>query len=100
VTSSDGSDRDPIPWDELSEGERRRFAAMLNRRFDASLSIDQAAEYYGNPTKVKDKLGDIQTERSTGGPECPHCFDPLYKDDIPHLKKTGRCPNCGEVLSS
>ena len=83
-----------VDWSDLDEADRRKFTAMLNKRFNTSLSVAEASEYYGNPEKVKNELGDFQSDR----PECPECFTPLYKEDIPHIKQTGECPNCGATL--
>lgn len=88
---------DVIPWDELSRGEKSNFARVLNRRFGASLSVEEASEYYGDREKAEAELGD---DGGGDGYECPECFTTLYRDDIPHLKRTGKCPNCGEVLVS
>ena len=89
----------PIPWEKLTDSEQRNFARMLSSRFAVSLEVDEAAEYYGNPEKLKGELGD-PTEGRGEGPQCPECFSPFCKADIPHLKQTGKCPNCGEVLVS
>jgi transcription initiation factor IIE alpha subunit len=86
---------DPIPWSDLSNSDRREFANMMNRRFDANITVTEAEKYYGNPEKVASDFGE---EATSGGPECPECFSPLYQEDIPHLKRTGCCPNCGAKL--
>lgn len=88
---------DPVPWEELSAWEQINFTLMMNKRFEAGLSVEDAEEYYGNPDKVEQDFGEQATE---GGPECPECFTPLYQDDIPYLKRTGKCPNCGAMLAS
>lgn len=85
------------PWEDLSDSEKKNFADMLNRRFGAGVTVAEAEEYYGNREKAEEEFGDIG---QTKAPECPECFTPLYKEDIPHLKRTGRCPACGEVLLS
>lgn len=87
---------DPIPWGDLTDEDRRNFTEMLNRRFNAGLTIEEAEAYYGNPEKVEEDFG---YERD-GGPECPECFTSLYREDIPALKRTGRCPYCGEDIAS
>lgn len=88
-----------VPWDELSQPERERFAQMLNRRYGASVTVEEAQEYYGNREKVEEDFGE-DDRNPENAPECPKCFTPLHRSDIPHLKKYGTCPNCGEVLLS
>lgn len=95
---SKNTDKEPIPWGELTDSDRERFADMLNARYGASLTVEGVAEYYGNKEKVERELGSDKRNQE-GAPECPECFSPLYKSDIPHLKKTGCCPNCGEALA-
>lgn len=89
------SDDDLIPWTELSTDKQTDFARMLNKRFDAELSVSEARKYYGNPEKAREDFG---REAVEGGPECAECFTTLHREDIPVLKATGKCPYCGSVL--
>ena len=87
---------DAVPWSGLEQSDKRKFRDMLNRQHNANLSTEEASEYYGNPEKVEQDFG---KQATSGGPECPECFTPLYKDDIPYMKRTGRCPNCNAMLA-
>lgn len=88
---------DPIPWVELSDADRENFAALLNRRYGADVTVEEAAEYYGNREKLEADYG--TGERDPESPlECSKCFTPLYRSDLPHLQLTGCCPNCGQQI--
>lgn len=88
---------DFIPWEELPDSDRENFAALLNRRYGADVTVEEAAEYYGNREKLEADYG--ETERNPESRlECSKCFTPLYRSDLPSLKLTGCCPNCGEQI--
>lgn len=91
------SDSEPIPWGDLSDGDRENFTAMLNQRFGADLTVSDAAEYYGDREKVERELGDITDD---DGPACSNCFNTITRYDLPELQATGECPHCGAVITS
>lgn len=96
------TDNDSIPWSDLPDSDKEGFADMMNRRFGANLTVDEAKKYYGNPEAVERDFTGAERRGNVAlsPPECPACFSPLYKQDIPHLKQTGCCPNCGEDITS
>jgi hypothetical protein len=92
--SSDGTDL--IQWGELSQRDRENFTSMLNREFDVDLEVEDAEQYYGNPGKVEQELGCLES----AGPECSNCFTTLSPIDIEELEETGRCPHCGHDITT
>jgi predicted RNA-binding Zn-ribbon protein involved in translation (DUF1610 family) len=93
---SDTYGTDVIQWGELSQRDRENFTAMLNREFDVDLEVEDAEQYYGDPGKLDQELGGLES----AGPECSNCFTTLTPVDIEELEATGRCPHCGHDITT
>jgi len=89
------NDDDVVPWKDVPQADRENFTAMLNQRFDAGLSVEDAADYYGNREKIERDLGKMPDDDA---PACGNCFQTITPQDMAELKRTGRCPHCGEDL--
>lgn len=85
---------DTIPWEDLSDREKENFRSLLHDR-GIKVTIEEAAEYYGNKAKVE-----REATEPDDGPEkrCPDCYGEMTQEGLLLDGDPGFCPHCGADL--